>query len=214
MSVAVQLRGTLSSVDELLSLLSPVLGAFSLLDDRADLSASASSDALPSSATLLKRQLGLIQATLVTHVWLTWSPALDAALPAIVFRRLFIPPQHSPFARQIALEAYSTLLVLLSTSAKGQDKARGPLSHAPTLQLVAQLLADLATEYPLNELAKGVFRDAKGEEELQRWTLLLRDLAAIPAKVANAAGLFLPLRPDIPHELIWTFVSPSAISLL
>ncbi|KAL8286865.1 hypothetical protein RQP46_003871 [Phenoliferia psychrophenolica] len=202
-SVASRLNEPISSVDELVTLLSPILASLSLLPS------SLTPPPLdpPTPASLLKRQLSQIQSTLITSLWLTWEHALDPQLPAqLLFRPLLVPPPDAPFATEIALSAYNTIISLLSSSSSSTTKhsPTGPLHHAPTLILVATLLKDLHLQYKLDNLARVVFKTGTTQLELQRWTAVLRDLVQVPTKVANAAGAFLPYRCDIPQELIWS----------
>lgn len=235
--VAQRLTGPLSSADEVQSLLLPILAVLELAPGLASgsgsgSSLSSSSSPSPSPAQLLKRQLSLIQSAVITHVYLTWSPLL----PPNLLRALFVPPPSSPYAGRVAALSYTTLVGLLTRSKRppgagtgtgtGTGTGGSPLVHVATLELVVDLLADLVRGFGVAELYPAVFGTGTGtgpvEDEV--WSGLLRDVVAVPAKVANAAGGLLPspspsrCRCEVRDELEWTnyFVryAESFVSLL
>ncbi|KAK4690560.1 hypothetical protein P7C70_g9552, partial [Phenoliferia sp. Uapishka_3] len=219
-SVASRLSQPIKDVNDLITILTPIATALNLPlplplppttnSSQIQSTSTSTSTPPPTGSHLIKRQLSLIQSTIITHLYLTWQSQLSSSHHPLLLKHFFIPPTTSTFATQIAISSYSTLNSLLSHSSPTSKSTTGgtPLTHAPTLELVADLLAELTAVYNVNEIYQQIYI---GEEEDERkeemkdqiWERTLKDLVGVPTKVANAAARFLPVRVDIPDQLIW-----------
>jgi telomere length regulation protein len=140
----------------------------------------------PSTAGTLNfaRHIPLLQRALLEHVIPTWESTLVEEKKTLLLTQYFCPQPSftSPAAGSIALLAYSSILSL------------------PLTKYSISLLARLSTEYSIDKLHAVVF-SSWNMDSLQKqsvtWEDCLRNVAAVPAKVANAAGRDTP----IPSEL-------------
>lgn len=217
--IATLLSTPISSLPALLALLTPPLAALSLLHDRPDLVALHPSSSPPiDPRAFRKRQLGLVQKLLVEKIWPDWEHALEEeeeGLVDIVFRRWYVPPLagtrgQQELAVEVALSAYAVLTSLLS-------RRTTPL-HTSVLTIISSLLADLSTSYSLAPLYLALFpvtstpRDSREESKaVARWESMLKDIFAVPAKVANAFGA-LSLLHSIPTPLTDPYVSMTFVT--
>lgn len=194
--LATLLSTPISSLPTLLALLTPPLAALSLLPDRPDLVAlhPSSSPSIDRRA-FLKRQLGLVQKVLVETIWPDWEHALEGeeeGLVDVVLRRWFVPPtattpEQQELAVEVALSSYAVITSVLS-------RRTTPLLTS-VLTIISSLIADLSTSYNLAPLYLALFptitaaiNPREQSKAVARWDATLKDVFAVPAKVANAWG--------------------------
>lgn len=213
-----------ASVDALLSLIVPPLDTLGLLPDRQNLvvkySSPSTSDVEDASAArqaLLRRQLGMVQLALVEKVWPDWGQTLSSSeeqdLVDIVLERWFIPPRStdSGVRGPIIRSSYAVLSSLLS---RRKEKEL----HQTVLDLVTSLLVKLSTEYSLEDVYLSIFTVAQPDSReegkaVAHWEGALKDVLAIPVKVANVWGARGRIR-DVPVELLDSYVVPSTAESL
>lgn len=132
---------------------------------------------LVEGALNVTRNIPLIQRALLEHVIPTWESTLAKEKETTLITQYFCPDSFSfalPAAGDIALLAYSSILSLTLT------------------EYSIRLLAQLSVEYPIDRLHAAIF-SRRSTDSSQRqsitWEDCLRNIAAVPAKVANAAGV-------------------------
>ncbi|GJN89867.1 hypothetical protein Rhopal_002856-T1 [Rhodotorula paludigena] len=177
------------SVMELLDLLVPPLSALDALPDHRDLaSRHGEADGSIDASRFVKRQLGLVQKVLVERVWPDWEGALEAdegRAALAVFERFFLPASTiassnaaTNLANDVALSAYAVLSSLLSVKSAATLRPR-----------VRQLYR--ATFCAADPASSGAAVDDEDEVDpasLSRWEHGLKDVLAVPTRVANAWG--------------------------
>ncbi|PCH38376.1 hypothetical protein WOLCODRAFT_130856 [Wolfiporia cocos MD-104 SS10] len=177
-----RLRSPIPAESTLYQLLCAPLACLGLLPPRfrhhADL-------AIPSDQFSISRHIPLFQSALLEHVIPAWEPVLVREDSYVLVEQYFCPDAisfASPAAGQVAVHAYSTIL------------------SSPLTELSIRLLVKLVEAYPIDVLHTVVFRQQSSNtagKQIVAWEDCVRNLAAIPGKVANAAGP----RGDIPSEL-------------
>lgn len=134
---------------------------------------------------IVARHIPIIQRAILVHIAPTWKSTLDEEKKSLVLTQFFCPDSFSfasPAAGEVALSAYSTILSL-------------PLS-----EFSVSLLARLSVEYPLDRLYKVVFFNQTADPFEKRsiaWEDCLRNIASVPAKVANAIAEGLEIPPEL-----------------
>ncbi|CDO69030.1 hypothetical protein BN946_scf184834.g37 [Trametes cinnabarina] len=177
-----RLQSPIPDLPTLLTLLAAPLASIGLLPPRFR---KYHTSPIHDEAFRLSRHAPLLQRALLENVIPTWEPVLVQENAYELVEQYFCPDAMSfasPLARQLALYAYSTIL---STSLK---------DHA------VSFLAKLVKGYPIDVLHDILFSQSK-DGSLERhsitWEDCVRNVVAIPAKVANYAGQ----RHDLPSGL-------------
>lgn len=131
------------------------------------------------------RHIPLLQRAILQHVIPAWEPVLMQEDAYTLVEQYFCPDSisfTSPASGQVAVHAYSTILAL------------------PLTESAIRLLAKLSKAYPIDVLHSAVFlersKGLSGKQDIT-WEDCVRNIAAVPAKVANA----LRGKDDIPPEL-------------
>ncbi|KAI0371744.1 telomeric DNA binding protein [Pilatotrama ljubarskyi] len=177
-----RLQSPIPDLPTLLSLLAAPLAAIALLPPRFrqyDVSP------IPSQAFNVPRHAPLIQRVLLEHVIPVWKPMLLEENAYDLVEQYFCPDAMSfasPAARQLALYAYSAILSSTLTD------------HS------IRLLAKLAKAYPIDVLHSILFSNSHGApfgRHSLSWEDCVRNVIAVPAKVANYMGE----RRDTPNVL-------------
>ncbi|OSX64936.1 hypothetical protein POSPLADRAFT_1044368 [Postia placenta MAD-698-R-SB12] len=140
---------------------------------------------LPSDSLHIYRHIPLLQRALLEHIIPSWEPILTQEGNQALLEQYFFPDAisfTSPSAGQVATLAYSTIL------------------SSPLTASSIRILVRLVKSYPIDVLHSVVYSSrntgASGKQEIS-WEDCVRNLAAIPAKVANALGG----KADVPVEL-------------
>ncbi|KAH9952216.1 telomeric DNA binding protein [Amylocystis lapponica] len=140
---------------------------------------------LPTNTFSIHRHIPALQRTLLEHVIRAWEPVLVQEDSYSLLEQYFCPDSlffTSAAAGQIAVHAYSTILAL------------------PLTDYSIRFLARLSKAYPLDVLHSVVFSDHSKDSSARKtvtWEDCVRNVAAIPAKVANVTGG----KADSPPEL-------------
>jgi telomere length regulation protein len=174
-----QLRSPIPDVTTLLALLCGPLSALGLLPPqfrRYD------AQPLPEGSVSLRRHIPLLQQAILEHIFPTWDSALEAISAISLLEQYFCPDTFSfalEAAGEVSLLAYSTIL-----SQRLVDYA-------------IRMLVRLSVEYPIDRLHTAVFRSKNSlQKQNVAWEDCVRNVVAVPNKVANAVGL-----QDIPTAL-------------
>ncbi|KAI1790782.1 telomere length regulation protein-domain-containing protein [Ganoderma leucocontextum] len=175
-----RLQSPIPDLPTLLSLLAAPLACIGLLPPRFRQYKVSQID---NEAFNVQRHIPPLQRALLEHVIPTWEPLLMQESSYELVEQYFCPDAMSfasPAAGQIALYAYPTLL-----SVRLQDHA-------------VHLLAKLCKAYPIDVLHSVLFPGGgtSGRHPIT-WEDCVRDVVAVPAKVANYMGD----RRDIPSVL-------------
>ena len=160
-----QLQQPIANEHSLCSLLAGPLAGLGLLPPQFH---STNADPLPS----VEKHIGALQRILLTHIVPVWAPELGIAYPLLT--QFFVPDLFAnarPAAATVARSAYATLL------------ASPPLSPFALACLVR-----LANEYPVDRLFRALFADGPAPLADAHWADTVRDLCAVPDRVANALG--------------------------
>lgn len=172
-----RLQRPIPDLPALLALLSSPLGCLGLLPPQFR---HHNTEPLPDRSVIIAKHIPAIQRALLEHIAPTWDTVLKEKHAMLLLEQYFCPDSFS-YASQpagdIVLIAYSTVM-----------------SQSPT-EFAIKMLARLATEYPLDRMYAAVFgarRDQEPKRMLQ-WEDCVRDVTAVPGKVANAlAGKGVP----------------------
>lgn len=166
-----QLESPISDVSILLALLTSVLDCLGLLSPQFG---KYNVNPLPVGSVVISRHIPTIQRHILGHVQPTWGAVLSELKASVLLKQFFCPDSFSftsSTAGEVVLHAHSTILSLLVS----------PYS--------AGLLSDLSKEYPIDRIYFAIFSNT-GDAAKQNlaWEDHVRNLAAIPGKVANALG--------------------------
>ncbi|KJA27234.1 hypothetical protein HYPSUDRAFT_198503 [Hypholoma sublateritium FD-334 SS-4] len=163
-NVLSQLQQPIERESDLVSLLAAPLAGLGLLPPQFH----ANVEPLPSA----EKHIGHMQRLLLTHVVPVWAPELGIAHPLLT--QFFVPDLFAnarPAAAAVARSAYATLLA------------------TPPAAFALACLVRLAAEYPVDRLFRAVFADGHGPVADAHWADAVRDLCAVPDRVANALAL-------------------------
>ena len=181
--VITRLQSPVADLPTLLGLLASPLDALKLLPPKF-LRYNASS--LPPHGINVSKHIPLLQRALLEHVLPVWGPLLDEEKCYDIARQYFAPDlfmMSLPVSKSIAICAYDTILSLSITE------------HS------VRMLTALAGTYPIDVLWASVFSNKKRgskDKGLITWEDCVRNVAAVPGKVANA---FAGKTTAIPAEL-------------
>jgi telomere length regulation protein len=159
-------------------------------------------DPLPEGSLSLTRHIPSLQRALLEHVVPTWESTLVEEKKALLLTQYFCPEDStniSPAPVGIALLAYSSILSL------------------PLTEYSINLLASLSTEYPINRLHAAIFSSPNTDtvqKQSVTWEDCLRNVAAVPAKVANTAGGNTQIPPELEQGRYFDSVSLRCESLI
>lgn len=132
-------------------------------------------------AVNIPRHIPSLQRAIVQHIGPTWESALSEKDAASLLEQYFCPDVFSfasPVAGEVTLLAYSTILSL------------------PLTEYSIRLLVGLSERYPIDRLHSAVFSREHGAKQTLGWEDCVRNIVAVPAKVANS------LRgKDVPPQL-------------
>ncbi|KZT11519.1 uncharacterized protein LAESUDRAFT_740990 [Laetiporus sulphureus 93-53] len=182
--VIARLQSPIPDSTALLQLLAAPLACLSLLPPRFrryDVSP------LPKESFNIIRHVPLLQRALLEHVVPTWEQVLVQEDAFALVEQYFCPDAMSfgiPAAGQVAVLAYSTLL-------------SSPV-HEPSVRLLVRL----SRAYPIDVLHTVVYagRDKAGSGKQQiTWEDCVRNVAALPGKVANVLGAQGAIPPELEY---------------
>jgi len=157
---------------------------------------------LPTDVFNMSRHIPPLQRTLLEHVIPTWESTLAQEKKTVLLTQYFCPDSFSfalPAAGDIAVLAYSSMLSL------------------PLTENSIRLLARLSVEYPIDRLHTAVFANRNTDSFQKRliaWEDCLRNVAAVPAKVANAARATTRIPPELEQKTYFENVSTRCESLI
>ncbi|OCH95315.1 telomeric DNA binding protein [Obba rivulosa] len=181
-NIIAHLQSTIPNTSTLIQLLSVPLATIGLLPPRYR---RRDDETLSSKGFDIDRHIPPLQRALLEHVIPNWEPILSQEKALDLVEQYFCPDSisfASPAARRVALHAYSTILSL------------------PLTQYSIRLLARLCKSYPIDVLHSVVYsgydNSSSGKHTIT-WEDCVRNVAAIPAKVANAVAV----STEIPHDL-------------
>lgn len=212
------LSAPLSSTDQLLRLLVPILALAGQLEDRNDLILAYSTNleavggGTKTLSSFYKRSLGFLQKLILEKLWLDWFRVLEAeevGLGEIILGRFILPISMAERgdAVEIAISSFTVLGVLLSN--KGGEAAKNP----ELLSLMSEKAMKLVEAYSIKEIflhlfsptSNGVTAAPKNElngtqitreDQMlngireERWESIVRNLATLPTRLANCIGIF------------------------
>lgn len=230
-TLSIRLAEPIPSLQYLLELLVPALALLQLLSDRPDLISTHSppdnvsfDERAREVETFTKRQMAFVQKIVLEKIWIDWALELEKeeiGLSDIVLGRWLapLPTQQVDEGKrvgrrwdcEVAISAYSVLGHALSrkSTKSGND---GTTLHQMTLELAGRSLKSLVQHYNVDVLFQYLIApDAEGRQSAiaaDRWDRVLRDLFAVPAKVANAYGMQAEkmgsrIGSDVPDSLVW-----------
>ncbi|KAJ7738480.1 telomere length regulation protein-domain-containing protein [Mycena maculata] len=164
-----RLQTALSDVSTLLGLLCGPLDCISLLPPQFR---RYNTEPLPPGAVNISRHVPALQRAILQHIGPTWESVLAEKDAVPLLEQYFCPDPFSfasPVAGDVTLLAYSTILSL------------------PLTEYSVRLLVRLSERYPIDRLHSAVFshRERNAKQTLG-WEDCVRNVAAVPAKVANA----------------------------
>ncbi|KAK0459518.1 telomere length regulation protein-domain-containing protein [Desarmillaria tabescens] len=168
--VVKQLRLPVGDITTLLALLSGPLDCLGLLPPSLR---KYNVNPLPDDATQVLRHISTIQQAILQHIFPTWETALAGISATSILEQYFCPDSFSyalSSSGDVALSAYSTILSV-------------PLSGYSI-----RLLERLTKEYPVDRLHRATFSGNGTSKKDVLWEDCVRNIAAVPAKVANSAG--------------------------
>ena len=145
---------------------------------------------LPDRSLDVHKHIPSIQRALLNHVLPTWDTSLVEVHATPLVEQYFCPDSFSfasDVAGHVANLAYSTIL------------SQSLTSHA------IHLLNRLTAEYPVDRLHSAIFYGNQTKEI--RWEDCVRNIVAIPAKVANALGERGDVPPLLEHGIYFNNVS-------
>ncbi|KAI0078993.1 telomeric DNA binding protein [Panus rudis PR-1116 ss-1] len=176
-----RLQAPIPDLSTLLALLSGALDTIGLLPPRF---LRYNSLPLSKGAVNVSKHVPILQRALLEHVIPTWEQALKEEHAYELVEQYFCPDSFSfstPYAAEIALHAYSTILSL------------------PLTEYSLQFFVRLSKSYPIDVLWTTIFRGSRSVVENREltWQDYVRNIASIPVKVANS----LDHLPTIPPEL-------------
>jgi telomere length regulation protein len=179
-SVVDSLQSPITDLQTLLSLLCRPLDRIGLLPPRWR---RFNLEPLQGSRTVdISKAFPPLQRVLIEHVMPTWSAVLAEEGHLLLADQYFCPDTFSfalPAAGEVVLCAYSTLLSSV-------------LTEEPI-----RLLAKLSSQYPIDRLHTAAFAgELSSARKSLRWDDCLRNVFAVPVKVANAVGM-----RDLPPQL-------------
>nr|GAT43941.1 predicted protein [Mycena chlorophos] len=168
-STLAQLQSPIPDADSLLNLLAPPLAGLSLLPPQF---ARFTPHPSPFSAADVLRHLPSFQREILRHIGPSWESALEENGQAAILDQFLCPDVFSfasPAAGDVTLAAYSTIMSL------------------PFTKYSLRVLSRLSERYPVDRLLLAVFAsDDKDAKRMRRWEDCVRNIAAVPARVANA----------------------------
>ncbi|KAI0340651.1 hypothetical protein BDW22DRAFT_1360072 [Trametopsis cervina] len=167
-----RLQSPVKDLSTLLGLLSSPLAALHLLPPRFH---KYNSFPVPQQGISLPKHLPPLQRALLEHVLPAWEPILEEENAYDIALQYFSPDAFSfgqAVAKEIALHAYSTIL------------------SSPITRHSVRLLVHLAKSYPIDVLwtVAATGKGSKSSKHTITWEDCVRNVAAVPAKVANALG--------------------------
>lgn len=166
------LRNAISELPELLGLLTAPLETLALLPPQYNRYIS---KRLPKDEIKISKHIPPLQRALLEHVIPVWEAALREKRLYGLVEQYFCPEpsfRSVPGAEELAIHAYSTLLSL------------------PLVEYSVHFLVQLSQAYPVDAVWSSIFLSPSrrfGHGNLT-WEDCVRDMSAIPSKVANALG--------------------------
>ncbi|PBK77934.1 hypothetical protein ARMSODRAFT_14329 [Armillaria solidipes] len=168
--VVKQLRLPVGDITTLLALLSAPLDCLGLLPPTLR---KYNINPLPDDTTQVLRHIPTIQKTILQYIFPTWEAALAKINATSILEQYFCPDSFSyalSSSGDVALFAYSTIL------------------SVPLSAYSIRLLERLTKEYPVDRLHRAIFSGGSTSKKDVLWEDCIRNLAAVPAKVANFSG--------------------------
>lgn len=150
---------------------------------------------LPSNSLNVSKHIPAFQRALLEYVIPTWEPSLVETNSYNLVEQYFSPDAFSfasPAAAEIAVHAYSTILSL------------------PLTKYSIQFLVRLSKAYPVDVLWSSYFSKLGGSRKNRHsisWEDCVRNIAAVPSKVANSLGPTADIPPKLIHGSYFNNVS-------
>jgi len=164
-----RLKEPIPDIETLTHLLAAPLDALGLLPPKFKAS---NKSPLPEHTFVAHKHVPLVQRILLQCVADTWRDNLVEHGRIVLLEHYFCPDSFlfaSPAAGEVTLLAYSTILSL------------------PLTPFAIHILVRLTKEYPIDRLHSTVFASTS-RKKCFSWEDCLRNVVAVPAKVANALG--------------------------
>ncbi|KAK0210548.1 telomere length regulation protein-domain-containing protein [Desarmillaria ectypa] len=168
--VVKQLRLPIGDITTLLTLLSGPLDCLGLLPPSLR---KYNVNPLPEDTAQVLRHVPTIQQAILQYIFPTWEVALAKISATSILEQYFCPDSFSyvlSSSGDVAFFAYSTILSV-------------PLSGYSI-----RILERLTKEYPVDRLHRAIFSGNSTSKKDMLWEDCVRNIAAVPAKVANFAG--------------------------
>lgn len=165
-----QLRLPIGDITTLLALLSAPLDCLGLLPPSLR---KYNINPLLDDTTQVLRHIPTIQQAIIQYIFPIWEAALAKINATSILEQYFCPDSFSyalSSSGDVALFAYSTIL------------------SVPLSAYSIRLLERLTKEYPVDRLHRAIFSGDSTSKKDMLWEDCIRNLAAVPAKVANFAG--------------------------
>lgn len=191
--VIARMQSRIPDLHTLLNLLAPPLDSLKLLPPRF---VKYNISPLPRDVVYLPKHTPLLQRALLEHVLPAWGPMLDEENAYELAQQYFSPDiflMSAPAAKDVALHAYATILAL------------------PVTDHSIRLLTALIKTYPIDVLWSATagkrsreFHDKKSIT----WEDCVRNVAAVPGKVANALiGKSATIPPELEQGIYFDNIS-------
>lgn len=188
-----RLQSPIQDLPTLLALLAAPLAAWNILPPRF---VKCNLEPLSKSFITVSKHAPLLQRTLLESVLPSWTPTLDENDAFILALQYFSPDSFSfsqEAAKELALYAYSTIMSL------------------PLTDHSVRLLTHLCRSYPIDVLWTVVVsgRNARSSRNKSAvtWEDCVRNVCAVPAKVANALGPRGVIPPELEYGVYFDHVS-------
>ncbi|KAJ7582808.1 telomere length regulation protein-domain-containing protein [Mycena floridula] len=166
-----ELQAPVSDVTTLLSLLCGPLDCLDLLPPQFR---QHNTRPLPAAGIIVPKHLPLLQRVILENIVISWQSSLVDIQADVLLDQYFCPDAFSyatEASGQVVISAYSTIL------------------STPLLDYSIRLLARMTIEYPMDRMHSAVFRvDGDHTRQQMNWEDFIRNLAGVPARVANSLG--------------------------
>ncbi|CAL1704061.1 unnamed protein product [Somion occarium] len=196
--IIARLQNAIKELPELLALLTAPLDSIGLLPPQF---VRYNTTPLPDGAFKVSKHIPALQRALLEHVIPTWEALLTEKRMYGIVEQYFCPDLFSfasPAAGELAIHGYSTILSL------------------PLTEYSVRFLVRLSKAYPIDVLWTVVFGGLSGTSERKEftWEDCVRNVIAIPGKVANALGGKSAIPPELEYGLYFNHVSRRCETLI
>lgn len=178
-NVVDRLRRPIPDLPTLLALLSGPLDSLSLLPTKFR---RYNTEPLLSDSVHVLKQIPSFQRALLDYIAPTWDTLLAEEDAIMLLDQFFCPISFAlPAAVSVVLQAYTSI------------------SSQPLTEYGINILARMTTEYPVDRLHGAFFSRKDRSKAMLEWEDYVRNIVAVPAKVANAAAGKANIPPLLEH---------------